>query len=92
MDDYVDGGDVHTNSGIPNRAFYVVASELGGNSWDAAGPIWYEALRDQRLRADASFRDFALMTLSQARQRFGAESKELQAVQHGWEAVKLAVN
>src|SRR5436305_11306478 len=92
MEGYVDGGDVHTNSGIPNRAFYVVASELGGNSWDAAGPIWYEALRDERLRSDASFRDFALVTLSQARQRFGAESKELQAVQAGWEAVKLPLN
>ena len=92
MDDYVPGGDVHTNSGIPNRAFYVVASELGGNSWDAAGPIWYDALCDMRLRPDASFRDFALMTVSHARQRYGAESKEVAAVAAGWEAVKLPLN
>jgi Zn-dependent metalloprotease len=92
MEGYVDGGDVHTNSGIPNRAFYVVASTLGGNSWDAAGPIWYDALCDPRLPSDASFRDFGLMTLSHARQRYGAESKELQAVQTGWDAVELALN
>src|SRR4051795_136080 len=49
MDSYVDGGDVHTNSGIPNRAFYVVATTLGGNSWDAAGPIWYDTLCDSHL-------------------------------------------
>ena len=30
MDGYVDGGDVHTNSGIPNHAFYVLATTLGG--------------------------------------------------------------
>jgi Zn-dependent metalloprotease len=89
MDGYVDGGDVHTNSGIPNRAFYVAASELGGNSWDAAGPIWYESLCDPRLREDASFRDFALLTLSHARTRYGADSKELHAMEACWEAVKL---
>ena len=41
MDGYVEGGDVHINSGIPNRAFAVTATTLGGNTWDAAGPIWY---------------------------------------------------
>ena len=92
MEGYVDGGDVHTNSGIPNRAFYVVANELGGNSWDAAGPIWYDALCDPRLREDASFRDFALMTVSHARTRYGADSKELHAVEAGWEAVKLPLD
>ena len=89
MDDYVDGGDVHTNSGIPNRAFCVVATTLGGNAWDAAGPIWYDALCDSRLSDTASFRDFALLTLSHARQRYGAESNELHGVEAGWEAVKL---
>ncbi len=92
MDGYVDGGDVHTNSGIPNRAFYVVASTLGGNSWDAAGPIWYDSLCDPRLTENASFRDFALLTLSRARQRYGPDSKEVDAVSAGWEAVKLSLN
>ena len=44
MKDYVktsdDNGGVHINSGIPNRAFYLAAIELGGHSWDKAGQIW----------------------------------------------------
>jgi Zn-dependent metalloprotease len=92
MDDYVEGGDVHTNSGIPNRAFYVVASTLGGASWDAAGPIWYDSLCDPRLTENASFRDFALLTLTHARRRYGPSSKQVDAVGAGWEAVKLSLN
>ena len=89
MDGYVDGGDVHTNSGIPNRAFYVVATTLGGNTWDAAAPIWYDALCDPHLPSTATFGEFAGVTLKQARQVYGTTSAEAQAVQAGWEAVKV---
>lgn len=51
-----DAGGVHINSGIPNHAFYLVATALGGSSWDKAGPIWYKTLRDPRLRRFASDR------------------------------------
>src|SRR3954447_11228535 len=91
MDGYVKGGDVHTNSGIPNRAFYVVATTLGGNSWDAAGPIWYETLADPQLRPNAGFRRFAHLTLVTARRRYGTGSSEADAVAAGWEAVKVPV-
>ena len=37
-----DDGGVHLNSGIPNRAFYLAATGLGGFSWDKAGQIWYK--------------------------------------------------
>src|SRR5678815_4747497 len=51
MKDYVntisDNGGVHINSGIPNHAFYVVATELGGFAWEKAGKIWYVALKDK---------------------------------------------
>lgn len=89
MNGYVPGGDVHTNSGIPNRAFYVVATTLGGNAWDAAGPIWYATLTDPQLRPNATFRDFARITQRQAGQIYGATSDEAHAVQQGWEAVKV---
>ena len=50
MADYVDtdddDGGVHINSGIPNRAFSLVATAFGGSSWDRAGKIWYAALAD----------------------------------------------
>jgi Zn-dependent metalloprotease len=91
MDGYAPGGDVHTNSGIPNRAFSVAASALGGNAWDAAGPIWYAALRDPRLRPNATFRQFAEITLRQSRLIYGRSSREAQAVQDGWDAVKVKV-
>jgi Zn-dependent metalloprotease len=89
MDHYVSGGDVHINSGIPNHAFYVVATTLGGHAWDAAGPIWYASLADPALHPNASFQSFARLTLKHARQTYGATSKEAQAVQAGWAAVKL---
>ncbi len=48
LDDYVvtdeDNGGVHLNSGIPNRAFHLAATAIGGRSWETAGPIWYAAL------------------------------------------------
>ena len=48
MDDYVDtsadNGGVHLNSGIPNRAFHLAATAIGGSSAEGAGAIWYAAL------------------------------------------------
>ncbi len=40
-----DNGGVHINSGIPNHAFYLLSMMLGGNAWDKAGHIWYDALQ-----------------------------------------------
>ena len=48
MDEYVetqdDNGGVHLNSGIPNRAFHLAATAIGGHAWEGAGAIWYAAL------------------------------------------------
>src|ERR671925_1008848 len=53
LKDYVhtfeDNGGVHINSGIPNHAFYLLATHLGGHSWEAPGRIWYDALRSPLL-------------------------------------------
>jgi Zn-dependent metalloprotease len=65
-----DAGGVHINSGIPNHAFFLVATALGGHSWDQAGPIWYKTLLDPKLRRfaakpqnwDKCFRVFADLT------------------------------
>jgi Zn-dependent metalloprotease len=89
MDHYVPGGDVHVNSGIPNKAFYVVATTLGGKAWDAAGRIWYTTLTDQRLTPGATFQDFARLTVANAQHLYGQTSKEAQAVTGGWAAVKV---
>jgi Zn-dependent metalloprotease len=89
MDHYVAGGDVHTNSGIPNHAFYVVATTLGGHAWDAAGRIWYAALCDSALSPNAGFSDFAKVTLRHAQQTYGSGSSQARAVEGGWDAVKV---
>ncbi|MFI1766014.1 M4 family metallopeptidase [Streptomyces sp. NPDC020800] len=90
MDGYVrtsrDNGGVHTNSGIPNHAFYLVASALGGHAWERAGQIWYDVLTGGELATDAQFADFATLTVKAARARYGA-GDELQAAQKAWEQV-----
>jgi Zn-dependent metalloprotease len=82
-----DDGGVHLNSGIPNRAFYLVAETLGGNAWDAPGQIWYDTLTSGALTATVDFAGFAAATAAAASARFGAGSAEEQAVLSAWETV-----
>jgi Zn-dependent metalloprotease len=93
MDSYVrtraDNGGVHINSGIPNRAFCVVAQTLGGNAWDAPGQIWYETLTNGSLSPTSTFTAFAKATASTAKELFGEESAEHDAVRGAWETVKV---
>jgi len=83
-----DNGGVHINSGIPNRAFYLVATEIGGNAWEKAGNIWYVTLRD-KLKATSNFQDCANLTYQTAADLYGAGSLEQQAVQKGWAGVGI---
>ena len=82
-----DNGGVHINSGIPNHAFHNVAVSLGGYSWERAGRIWYETLRDPRLNPTARFTTFAKATLRAAKRLYGDSSEELRAVKEGWRSV-----
>jgi Zn-dependent metalloprotease len=95
MDDYVetseDNGGVHINSGIPNRAFFVLATNLGGYAWERAGRIWYETLRDRSLRPNASFRTFATRTALNASHIYGIKSTERKAVLDAWASVGVVV-
>ncbi|OMH27621.1 peptidase M4 family protein [Tersicoccus phoenicis] len=91
MDGYVDttedSGGVHLNSGIPNHAFYLTATALGGNAWDRAGRIWYDTITSDRLPASADFARFAQETLDVAAARFGADGAEVSAVTDAWQGV-----
>ncbi|MGN7249454.1 M4 family metallopeptidase [Arthrobacter sp. SAFR-014] len=93
MDSYVrtraDNGGVHINSGIPNRAFCVVAQTLGGNAWEAPGQIWYETLTNGSLSPTSTFTAFAKATAATAKELFGEESAEHDAVRGAWETVKV---
>ena len=93
MDDFVhtfeDNGGVHINSGIPNHAFFQVATQIGGYAWEKAGRIWYEALRNPRVKPNTRFQGFARITYDVAGQLFGLNSPERQAVGNGWSAVGI---
>jgi len=94
MRDYVqtqsDNGGVHINSGIPNRAFYVTAFNIGGFAWEKAGQIWYVTLKS-KLSASADFATAAAKTYEAARDLYGQGSLEQQAVKAGWAEVGINV-
>jgi Zn-dependent metalloprotease len=81
-----DSGGVHINSGIPNRAFYLAAVEIGGYAWEKAGQIWYTALRD-RLKSQSKFADAAKITIAVAGELYGENSNEQNAVRNAWKTV-----
>ncbi|MEO7269364.1 MAG: protealysin inhibitor emfourin [Knoellia sp.] len=90
MDDFVvtddDNGGVHINSGIPNRAFHLVATALGGNAWEVAGSIWYAAITGD-IKADCDFTTFAALTEAAAVAAHGEDSAEVEAVRNAWAEV-----
>lgn len=81
-----DDGGVHINSGIPNHAFFLAASAIGGNAWDHAGRIWYEAMRT--LTATSNFDDMAATTRRIAA-NYRANALAASAVDNAWTSVGL---
>jgi Zn-dependent metalloprotease len=77
-----DWGGVHINSGIPNRAFFLAATQIGGYAWEGAGPIWYRALSSGKLPTDgtATFKKFADLTIESA-------GEHVDKVKEAWTAV-----
>jgi len=90
MADYVDtpddNGGVHLNSGIPNRAFALAATAIGGTSWEGAGQIWYTALTSG-IGADTDFAGFAAATVAAARVM---APSSVDAVTTAWEQVGVS--
>jgi Zn-dependent metalloprotease len=86
-----DNGGVHVNSGIPNHAFYLLATTLGGNAWETAGHIWYLTLTE-RLRHDASFQTCADVTFMVAGELHGKGSEPQKAVAAAWKHVGIAIS
>jgi len=82
-----DNGGVHSNSGIPNYAFYLVATELAGRSWEKAGKIWYQTLL--RLNRFSGFQEAAAMTYEVASTLY--EATEVNAVRAAWQQVGITV-
>lgn len=91
MADYVettdDNGGVHLNSGIPNHAFYLAATAIGGKAWEGAGRVWFDVLTGGALTATADFATFARLTVEAAGRRYAAGSAQASAVRSAWEQV-----
>ena len=75
-----DNGGVHINSGIPNRAFQLAATAIGGTSLEGAGQIWYAAVSTGGVQPNADFVDFAAATIQ-------AAGEHTEAVTEAWHAV-----
>ncbi len=89
-----DNGGVHHNSGIPNKAFYLVAKGGGhhlggcmtGIGADDASKIWYRALVFY-LGASSNFLNARRATVQAAMDLFGAGSTQAKAVTNAWSLV-----
>jgi hypothetical protein len=92
MDDYVDtqddNGGVHLNSGIPNRAFYLAATSIGGNSWDGAGRVWFAALTSG-IGSETDFAAFAAATVAAAQD---VSSEVADKVRAAWDEVGVSAS
>jgi bacillolysin len=89
VDDYYvtdnDHGGVHTNSGIPNHAYYLMVQNIGR---DASERIVYAAMTEH-LNHDSGFEDFRAACLQAARDRYGADSPEYRGVDEAFREVGL---
>ena len=78
-----DNGGVHINSGIPNRAFHLMATKLGR---DKMGKIYYEAL-EKYLTASSQFIDLRRAIINSARDLYG--DAEVQVAAQAFDAVGI---
>ena len=95
MDRYVQTGDdyggVHINSGIPNRAFALAATRLGGHAWEGVGRVWFDTLTGALINPTTGFAAFAGLTIAAARARFGATGPQVEeAVAQAWADVGVS--
>jgi hypothetical protein len=82
----LDNGEVHTNSGIPNNAFYETAIRIGS---DKATKIWVASLGS--LKPSATIPELAQTTYSEASSLYGKGSQEVDSVNHAWRNVGVTI-
>jgi len=86
---YVPGGDPHENSGIPNHAFYLAATTIGGQAWEKAGKVWYAALTSPKAHSSMTFSQFATLTRAAARSSFPNDANVYRGVDDAWTQVGI---
>ncbi|MBM3150183.1 MAG: M4 family metallopeptidase, partial [Chloroflexi bacterium] len=80
-----DNEGVHTNSGIPNKAYYNIATAIGK---DKAERIFYRTLVIY-LQSTSSLKDARAAALRSTQDLYGSNSTEYNAVRDGFNAVGL---
>jgi len=80
-----DNGGVHINSGIPNRAYYLIATAIGK---EKAEQIYYRTL-DTYLTANSQFIDLRLGVIQAATDLHGADSQEVQTAVSAFDTVGI---
>ncbi|PNP58364.1 hypothetical protein THARTR1_01879 [Trichoderma harzianum] len=80
-----DDGGVHIYSGIPNKAFFLVATAFKGFSWEKAGKIWWQTMICGKVPINCTFRQFADVTVECAEELFGEEAAR--TVRDAWTQV-----
>ncbi len=90
-----DSGGVHTNSGIGNHAFYLIAAggtnrisgvNVSGIGTTDAAKVWYRALTVY-MTSGTNFADARTATVNAANDLFGSTSTQAVTVAKGWCAV-----
>lgn len=82
-----DNGGVHINSGIPNYAFYLFASNAGVGR-DKAEKVYYRALTTYLVRT-SQFLDLRLAIIRATGDLFGATGAEVAAAKSAFDAVGI---
>ena len=82
-----DNGGVHINSGIPNYAFYLFASNASVGR-DKAEKVYYRALTTYLVRT-SQFLDLRLAIIKAAGDLFGATGAEVAAAKSAFDAVGI---
>lgn len=86
-----DSGGVHTNSGIANKAFYLLAvggthhrgGTVTGIGADAAAQIWYRALTSY-MTSSTNFHGARVATLNAAAALYGSGSAQYNSTAQAW--------
>ncbi len=81
-----DNGGVHVNSGIPNRACFLIADAIGREKTEQ---IYYRVLDAKYLNGQSNFVDMRLAAIRAATDLFGDPSAEVAAVKAGFDGVGI---
>ncbi|WP_346885425.1 M4 family metallopeptidase [Clostridium sp. UBA4395] len=81
-----DWGGVHINSGIPNKAAYNIASNIG---MDKTAKIYYRALT-QYMHPDTNFQQAAYCLVQATADLYGKGSNEITAIKNSFDSTGVA--